>query len=433
MKAVLPEARGGFVRVDPEKENKSYGNAALLDVRLRLDEEEGSRLSPWACRSRDAVRKETEPSIIAGHRQQFSIDGDRILHSHAYSRYIDKTQVFYLIKNDHITHRVLHVQFVSKIARTIGRLLRLNEDLIEAIALGHDIGHTPFGHDGERFLSDICVSRGIGFFHHNIQSVRFLRDIERKGRGWNLTLQVLDGILCHDGEIHEQSLVPVAGKSFETLEDEIAAKSMDPGSRIRPMTLEGCVVRMADTISYIGRDIEDAIRLEIISRDDIPASCRRVLGDTNGTIVYTLVQDLVASSLGKTTVSFSEEVSEALKILKEFNWENIYGNPRIKGQQEKIRLMFELLFEKYLDDYISGRDDSDIFLEFLDGMSDKYVSSNAPAAVVRDFIAGMTDDYFLAQCRKKLFPSPMEQIPGSKKRSQKKYRLDTAQKEGRNI
>ncbi len=398
-----------------EKENQ--GGFSLLDERLRLDEEENRRFSPWACRSRDAIRKETEPSILAGHRQEFSIDSDRILHSHAYSRYIDKTQVFYLIKNDHITHRVLHVQFVSKIARTVGRLLRLNEDLIEAVALGHDIGHTPFGHDGERFLSDICVAKGIGYFHHNIQGVRFLRDIERKGRGWNLTLQVLDGILCHDGEIHEQSLVPGAGKSFESLDYEIAAKSRDTAYQIRPMTLEGCVVRLADTISYIGRDIEDAIRLEIINRDEIPPSCTRVLGDTNGTIVYTLVQDLVTSSIGKANVSFSDEVSEALRIMKEFNWRKIYENPRIKSQQEKIRLMFELLFEKYLEDYVKGREDSDVFVEFLEGMSERYISSNAPAAIVRDFISGMTDDYFLAQCKKKLFPSEMEHLPGSRKRA----------------
>ena len=132
----------------------------------------------------DLARKE-EQEIDRGHRQGFSVDADRILHSLAYSRYIDKTQVFYLIKNDHITHRVLHVQLVSKIARTIGRLLRLNEDLIEAIALGHDIGHTPFGHDGEKFLSALCESHGIGPFLHNIQGVKFLQEIERKGRGWN--------------------------------------------------------------------------------------------------------------------------------------------------------------------------------------------------------------------------------------------------------
>lgn len=383
----------------------------LLQVRRTLDEAEAVNLSPWACRSSDAVRREKEPAVALGHRQEFSVDSDRILHSLAYSRYIDKTQVFYLIKNDHITHRVLHVQFVSKIARTIGRLLKLNEDLIEAVALGHDIGHTPFGHDGERFLSEICMDYGIGHFLHNIQSVRFLQDIERKGRGWNLTLQTLDGILCHDGEIHEQMLAPDTGKDFESLEREAIAKSRDPGIEIRPMTLEACVVRMADTISYIGRDIEDAIRLEIVRRDEIPSECTEVLGDTNGTIVYTLVEDLVAASLGKPFVGFSDRVSSSLMALKEFNRRRIYENPSIKSQQDKIRLMFRLLFEKFFDDYTKGREESDIFLAFLDGMNERYISNTPAAGVVRDFIAGMTDDYFLNQCRKNLFPSVLEYVP----------------------
>ncbi len=384
----------------------------LLAVRRRLDEEEDIRLSPWACRSSQALRREDEKRLFKGHRQHFSVDSDRILHSLAYSRYIDKTQVFYLIKNDHITHRVLHVQFVSKISRTIGRLLRLNEDLIEAISLGHDIGHTPFGHDGERFLSEICLEHGIGHFLHNVQSVRFLQDIERKGRGWNLTLQVLDGILCHDGEVHEQRLCPDSEKDFDKLDEEARQKSADPCLEIRPMTLEGCVVRMADTISYIGRDIEDAVRLGVINRDEIPESVRVVLGDTNGTIVYTLVEDLVSESLDRPYIGFSDSVSRALKELKEFNRRRIYENPVIKSQQDKIRLMFRLLFEKFHNDFHEGRRDSDIFSAFLDGMAERYTNSTPPAAVVRDFIAGMTDDYFLSQCRKNLFPSVLEFLPG---------------------
>jgi len=165
----------------------------LNSIKKILDSEEEKRLSQWACLSRDAVRGRVEDHILSGHRQNFSLDTDRILHSLAYSRYIDKTQVFYLVKNDHITHRVLHVQLVSKISRTIGRLLRLNEDLIEAIALGHDIGHAPFGHDGEKFLSRLSGNYGLGNFLHNLQSVRFLEKIERKGRGWNLTSRSLTG------------------------------------------------------------------------------------------------------------------------------------------------------------------------------------------------------------------------------------------------
>jgi len=380
----------------------------LRDIRIRLDAQERDRFSPWACMSLSAVRRHPEEKVEEGHRQNFSLDTDRILHSLAYSRYIDKTQVFYLIKNDHITHRVLHVQLVSKIARTIGRLLRLNEDLIEAIALGHDIGHCPFGHDGERFLSDISLRHGLGHFLHNVQGVRFLEKIERKGKGWNLSLQVLDGILSHDGEVHTQTLTPDGEKTFEKLDMEIALKEKDPSTNIRPMTLEGCVVRMADTISYVGRDIEDAIRLGLIRREEIPEDCRRILGSTNGTIVYTLVEDLVANSLESPYLRFSGEVGESLKKLKDFNMSRIYQDEKGWKQTEKIRLMFELLFEKYLQDLETGNEASDVYHEFLDGMSDTYRNETPPPAIARDFIAGMTDEYFLGQCRKRLIPTRKE-------------------------
>lgn len=376
----------------------------MLELREKLDRQEDVKLSEFACKSRFAIRKRQEEEIVLGHRQQFSIDTDRILHSLAYSRYIDKTQVFYLIKNDHITHRVLHVQLVSKIARTIGRLLHLNEDLIEAIALGHDIGHTPFGHDGEAFLSVLCQAHGLGPFLHNVQSVRFLQHIERKGRGWNLTLQVLDGIFCHNGEIHLKALRPKWEKDFDEFEKEMQAKASDPDIDVWPMTLEGCVVRMADTISYVGRDIEDAIRLGLIRREEIPKRCKEVLGDKNGTIVYRLVEDLIVNSLDKPFVSFSEEIAEALGELKEFNHRKIYSSDKVKEQTPKVKLMFELLFEKFLRDLEEGNEYSDIFTGFLDGMAQEYKENTSPAAMVRDFIAGMTDEYFLNQCRKHLMP-----------------------------
>ena len=377
----------------------------LKKIKTRLDEDEEKRLSPKACLSRQAIRQKKEEKVFGGHRQEFSLDTDRILHSLAYSRYIDKTQVFYLIKNDHITHRVLHVQLVSKIARTIGRLLSLNEDLIEGIALGHDIGHTPFGHDGERFLSGISREYGLGYFLHNIQGVRFLEKIERKGKGWNLTLQVLDGILCHDGEIHTQALKPNKNKNFQDLKREIKMKGEEnPNTDLRPMTLEACVVRMADTVSYIGRDIEDAIRLELISRDDLPKKCRHVLGETNGTIVYTLVEDLVRNSLDKSFIRFSPEVGEALKGLREFNQKHIYNNEKVKRQTPKIKQMFELLFERYFHDLQVGNEESDIYKKFLDGMTSEYRENVSNTEIVRDFISGMTDDYFIAQCLKNFIP-----------------------------
>ena len=377
----------------------------LLDVlREDLDRRETRMLSPLAAFSTQAIRKIPEARLQAGYRQSFALDTDRILHSRAYTRYIDKTQVFYLIRNDHITHRVLHVQLVSKIARTIGRFLGLNEDLIEAIALGHDIGHTPFGHDGESFLSQLCRQAGIGHFLHNVQSIQFLDRVERKGQGWNLSLQTLDGILCHDGEIHNQVLEPQREKNFETLAQEMAAKKESPQLALMPMTLEGCVVRMADTVAYVGRDLEDAIRLDVIRRSDIPADVEGVLGNSNGTIVYNLVTDIIHCSHEKSYIAFSDEVSNALKRLKDFNLERIYLNPMIKQYSEAIRRLFDFLFNKYLNDLEKENLSSKIFTGFLQDISQDYMSLHQPPEIVRDFIAGMTDRYFLAQCPEDMRP-----------------------------
>lgn len=369
---------------------------------------ESEMYSPLAALSERGIRRRPEEKIQSGYRPTYALDTDRILHSMAYARYIDKTQVFYLIRNDHITHRVLHVQLVSKIARTIGRFLRLNEDLIEAIALGHDIGHTPFGHDGERYLSKLCQAAGIGYFQHNVQSIQFLDRVERKGRGWNLCLQTLDGILCHDGEIHNQMLEPKYEKNFDTLAREIAEKRKNADFELVPMTLEGCVVRMADTVAYIGRDLEDAIRLNVIRRSDIPKEVSSVLGDSNGTIVYNLVTDIIHGSHGKSYVAFSDGVSKALKRLKDFNLDRIYMNPTIKKHAQSIHSLFELLFETYMADLEQGREQSMIFKGFLADMSPDYVDSHKHAEIVRDFIAGMTDRYFLLQCPAHMRPEVID-------------------------
>jgi len=374
-------------------------------VSYLLKQRETEILSPIATLSEAGVRRFHDVRLEEGYRQVFSVDADRILHSRAYARYIDKTQVFYLIHHDHITHRVLHVQLVSKIARTIGRYLGLNEDLIEAISLGHDIGHTPFGHDGEKFLSELCRSNGIGYFHHNVQSVQFLDRVECKGKGWNLCLQTLDGILCHDGEIHNQVLEPERNKTFETLGKEMSAKKADPAIKLIPMTLEGCVVRMADTISYIGRDIEDAIRLNMIERSDLPKDSVEILGNTNGTIVYNLVTDIISNSFQNSYVAFSPEVSDALKRLKDFNLERIYMNPKIKRHTDTIQKLFGMLFEKYLKDIETENRSSVIFKGFLEDMSEDYIKNHSKEEIVRDFIAGMTDQYFLRQCPEDVRPN----------------------------
>ena len=383
----------------------------LQQLKESLNTREEHLLSPLAARSTAAIRRHHDQGVVTGHRQEYAVDSDRILHSLAYTRYIDKTQVFYLVDNDHITHRVLHVQLVSKISRTIARFLGLNEDLIEAIALGHDIGHCPFGHDGETYLSELCQASGIGPFQHNLQSVRFLEKIERKGRGCNLALQTLDGILSHDGEIHAQALCPKLDKTFDTFDQEMSQKATDPSFPISPMTLEGCVVRMADTISYIGRDIEDAIRLNLIARKDIPADAVAVLGDTNGTIVYNLVTDVIKNSLQRPAIALSEEVSEALKELRAFNLHRIYLNSQIKPPAGKIKALFKLLFERYLRDVEKHNSASIIFTEYLHDMSHTYRNGSTPAEIVRDFIAGMTDAYFLRQCPQDLRPQRINTTP----------------------
>ncbi len=234
--------------------------------------------------------------------------------------------------------------------------------------------------------------------------MHFLDRVERKGQGWNLCLQTLDGILCHDGEVHNQVLAPQRDKTFDDLAREMQAKRHRPDTALTPMTLEGCVVRMADTISYIGRDIEDAIRLGLVNREDLPPESTRVLGDTNGTIVFHLVTDILKTSHEQGYVAMSPEVSAALWALKRFNLERIYLNPRMKPHTDAIRDLFRRLFEQYHQDLETGSPDSAI-RGFLDGKSPQYASEHQPAEIVRDFIAGMTDHYFMNQCPEHLRPA----------------------------
>ncbi len=366
-------------------------------LQKELEKREQKSLRKGACQSSTGLRRHHEK--MQGYRLDFAVDADRIMHSKAYARYIDKTQVFYMVANDHITHRVLHVQLVSKIARTIGKFLALNEDLIESIALGHDIGHPPFGHDGESFLSDICQQHNLPAFQHNLQSVRFLDCIEKKGRGLNLTMQTLDGILCHDGEIHCQQLKPDNKIDFASFDQKCQQKEKSPKLEIKPATLEGCVVRMADTIAYIGRDLEDAIELELIKRRDIPESTVRSLGNSNGTIVYKLVTDLITHSYQHDYIGFSTEISNSLLELKKFNYQNIYMNPKIKKGIKTIKSCYQKLFSNYLGHITNQTNSTKVFEEFVSHLGSQRLEISSPAGIVRDFIAGMTDDYFISQAR----------------------------------
>ncbi len=234
-------------------------------------------LSKYATKSSDAIRLKDDDEDL---RPAFFHDIDRIIHANSYTRYLDKTQVFTREVNDHISKRITHVQLVSKIARTIGRALNLNEDLIEAIALGHDIGHTPLGHEGESMLNEISQKELGEYFAHNIQGVRYYMDVEKNGKGLNLSIQVLDGIMCHNGEILDPVYTPQEKTKEEFLREyEEAYKNLKKSNKNHPMTLEGCVVRISDVIGYIGRDIEDAIAVKKIKRDIIPNEIIEVLGD----------------------------------------------------------------------------------------------------------------------------------------------------------
>lgn len=370
-------------------------------IEAHLNAKEDS-LAPYACKSAQAVRFHKSRDDI---RPEFFHDADRIIHSYCYSRYIDKTQVFYLVENDHITHRVLHVQLVSKIARTIGRFLNLNEDLIEAISLGHDVGHTPFGHDGERILSTFLQKQGDGIFEHNVQSFRLFHDLEAHGQGLNLTAQVLDGIICHNGEILKNEYGCDRNKTPEKLLQEYrdSLSGTLKSKAMVPMTLEGCVMRISDVIAYIGRDIEDAIILKLVQREDLPRDVTDVLGNSNLSIVDTLITDLVNNSIDKETLAFSADVFEALNRLKDWNYANIYHNPKKSSQDEKIKTMFQTVLEECLDELGTEKKVTGIN-HWYNSMCAEYKATTSKCRAVADYVSGMTDDYLMNTYKEIVIP-----------------------------
>lgn len=351
-------------------------------------------LSSYATHSSSAIRLKDEEVDI---RPAFFRDVDRIIHNISYTRYIDKTQVFSFRDNDHISHRVVHVQLVSKIARTIGRCLGLNEDLIEAIALGHDIGHVPIGHIGESILNDISKKELNEYFMHNVQSVRTYMNIDNNGNGENLTVQVLDGILCHNGEVLNNIYEPIFTKTKEDFLKEYndCYTVLETSKKIRPMTLEGCVVRISDVIAYIGRDVEDAIQLGIINRSDIPEDVTKVLGNNNREIVNNIILDIIENSYGKPYIKLSESIYEAIDKLKDFNYKNIYAKANDETTLKYYKKAFNTLYSKYLSDLEYTKKDSEIYTLFIDNMSGDYISNTSNKRIVIDFIAGMTDNFFI--------------------------------------
>lgn len=352
-------------------------------------------LSPYAKKSSDAIRLIEEKEDF---RSSFFRDTDRVIHTDSYTRYACKTQVFSNIKNDNISRRFIHVQLVSKIARTIGRALNLNEDLIEAIALSHDLGHVPFGHVGEKILNEISLKHGQGYFKHNVQSVRNLMILENHGKGLNITVEVLDGVLCHNGEFVEDKYFPKEKKVEDFFYDyNQSYLEKDYDQKLVPMTLEGCVVRISDVIAYIGRDIEDAIKLDIIKKEDIPNNIINVLGSTNKDIINTIVLDIINNSIDKNYIKMTPLIYDALNALKEFNYLNIYNKANSKEQILKYQEMFEDVFENCLKQLKEKDKNSAIYQIFLNEMIDNYKNNNSLERIVIDYIAGMTDDYFIKE------------------------------------
>ena len=350
-------------------------------------------LSKYATLSTSAIRLKEEEKIDI--RPNYYHDIDRIIYSLSFLRYQNKTQVFAFPGNDHISHRMIHVQFVSKIARTIGRSLNLNEDLIEAIALGHDIGHTPLGHVGEAMLNKISRRELGEYFAHNVQSVRNLMIIENHGEGLNLSIQVLDGIFCHNGEILEPIYKPMDKTKEEFLDMfNSSYKDLSSSKKYSAMTLEGCVVRISDIIAYVGRDIEDAIRLNKIKKEDLPKNVTDILGTTNKEIINNVVIDIIKESMNKPYIKLSDKVYKALLDLKKFNTENIYMKSMSLKDYAYYENGMKKLYKKYLKDIEDNNKDSVINKTFLSEQNDKYLNNTSDKRKVIDFIAGMTDIMF---------------------------------------
>lgn len=355
-------------------------------------------LGPLATKNKDAYRVKPEPEDI---RPPYFHDIDRIIYSLAYTRYINKTQVFSDTLNDNITRRSTHVQLVSKIARTIGRALRLNEDLIEAASLGHDIGHTPFGHAGEAILNRISLRVGEGYFNHNIQSVRKLEFLENKGSGLNLTVQVIDAIMCHNGELELSCYKPVFKTKEEVFQEYYRTyQDKDANTSLIPMTLEGCVVRISDIISYLGRDIEDAIRLNFLKRSELPKDIIQITGLTNKEIVNYFINDIIKNSINKDYIAMSPEAFRCLSNLKKFNYEHIYSKANSSKTLDKWEEMFNKVFKSSLSDLKTHNETSHIYIYFYKYMNEDYKKNTSLERVVIDYIAGMTDRFLKREYEK---------------------------------
>ena len=334
-----------------------------MNIRERLEEMEVANLSPYASYSRN-TRGRGYPEEECDIRTAYQRDRDRILHSKSFRRLKDKTQVFLSPQGDHYRNRLTHTLEVSQTARTAAKALRLNEDLVEAIALGHDLGHTPFGHAGERALNQVS---GCGFAHHE-QSVRVVEVLEKNGRGLNLSWEVLDGIRNHK----------TSGN---------------------PSTLEGQVVRLCDKIAYIHHDMDDAQRAGILTEDDIPITIRMLLGFNTKERLNTLIHDMIENSSQQASIRMSKDIAEALMELRHIMFETVYCNPRAKQEEDKAVSMLENLFHYYR--------------KHPEAMSEEYRNlirreGQDPERVICDYLSGMTDQYSMLKFREINIPKSWE-------------------------
>ncbi|MEE1209290.1 MAG: HD domain-containing protein, partial [Parafannyhessea umbonata] len=372
------------------------------------DRRASGALSPFATPNAAALRRnKTERDQESILRPAFVRDAEKIMHMSAYNRLAGKTQVFSFRADDDLARRGLHVQLVARVARDIGAALGLNLDLIEAIALGHDIGHTPFGHAGERFLNDVYHARTSRFFAHNVQSVRVL-DVTY---GRNLALQTLDGVICHNGEFEQQVFATSDLACFEEFDrgvEECWEKGGPAIAHLRPMTLEGCVVRVSDIIAYVGKDRQDAIRAGLVGEKDFEDGLG---GAYNAWALSAFVTDVVENSIGKPYVAMSEEGFAELSRAKRENYQKIYGSAEVNGDfAGPVRELFSALYEHELNALAAGDESAAIFAHHilplgrrLSYYGRRYDWEADPDQCVVDFISAMTDDYFVATCEV-LFP-----------------------------
>ena len=373
---------------------------------------QGGFVSPMAFDDGQVLRRNDLAKDIATiWRPTFVHDIDKILHCPFYNRYTDKTQVFSLYKNDDITRRSLHVQLVSRIARTIGAALHLNLDLIEAIALGHDLGHPPFAHTGETYLCELYHNHTGRYFFHNLQSVRVLDNIYPL----NISLQTLNGIATHNGEVECEEYLPQPMSSFEEFDRSMERCYTDLAyaKSIMPNTLEGCVVRLSDIISYLGKDRQDAMRTKVVDEsvfmdDDI--------GSINAEIINNLCVNVIENSYGKPYIKLDEKHFKALQKARLENYRLIYNNAASLAKLDtSVKPMMAEIYGQLLEDLKQENKYSPIWRHHINVVNRTYYKRNTPYEatepnqIVVDYIASMTDDYFIA-LHKHLFPDSSLQV-----------------------